>query len=291
MNSRAVSAGHKLGQMIGNFFEEFFSDTFEEFAIERNLFCDRKGPRPVVRGDKLKVTWLDSDGNPHDLDYVLEVDGSDTQQGKPIAFIELAWRRYTKHSRNKSGEIEGSLLHLRDTYKSCRFIGALLAGEYSEGGLRQLRSHQIAVLHVPFGKIAEAFRARGVDLAYPENASDRLKRRVIAKWESLRPEDLRVIKRALRASIKDDLTDFMKALEVAISRAVESVRILSLYGKEILCQTIAEGIELLSRYEVSTSGRLKHYKFEVYVRFKNGSKVEGTSVEKNEAVEFLELFS
>jgi hypothetical protein len=194
MNSGAVSAGHKLGQMIGNFFEEFFSDTFKEFALERNLYCDRKGPRPAVRGDKLKVTWHDSDGNPHDLDYVLEVNGSEARQGKPIAFIELAWRRYTKHSRNKSGEIEGSLLHLRDTYKSCRFIGALLAGEYSEGGLRQLLSHQIVVLHVPFGKIAEAFRGRGIDLAYPENASDELKRQVIAEWESLSHEDLRIIK-------------------------------------------------------------------------------------------------
>ena len=185
MNPRTVSTGHKLGQMIGHFFEEFFDETFNDFARRHDLYCDQKGARPAVRGNRLKVTWQDSDGNPHDLDYVLEIGGSKTKRVLPIAFIELAWRRYTKHSRNKSGEIEGSLLHLRNSYKGCRFVGALLAGEYSEGGLRQLRSHQIAVLHIPFKIIADAFRTKGIDLSYPENASDEVKRRVIDKWESL----------------------------------------------------------------------------------------------------------
>jgi hypothetical protein len=277
--------------MIGHFFEEFFSDTFSAFARERNLYCDQKGPRPAVRGDKLKVTWLDSDGNSHDLDYVLEVGGSETNQGQPIAFIELAWRRYTKHSRNKSGEIEGSLLHLRNTYRSCRFVGALLAGEYSDGGLRQLRSHQIAVLHIPFKKIAAAFRIKEVDLEYPESASDAVKRQVISRWESLSEADLKAIRRALQRAIKNDLGNFMDALESAISREVESVRILSLYGEEIQCHSIAESIELLNRYEPSTGKILEHYKFEIYIRFKNGSKVEGTFMTKAEALEFLSLFA
>ncbi len=59
MSPQAVSAGHKLGQMIGNFFEDFFSDTFNAFARQRKLYCDKRGPRPAVRGNKLKVTWRD----------------------------------------------------------------------------------------------------------------------------------------------------------------------------------------------------------------------------------------
>lgn len=290
MSPQATSAGHKLGQLVGNFFEDFFSETFSAFARQRKLYCDRKGPRPAVRGERQKVTWLDGDGNPHDLDYVLEIGGSEAKQGKPIAFIELAWRRYTKHSRNKSGEIEGSLLHLRNTYPSCRFVGAILAGEYSEGGLRQLKSHHIAVLYIPFAKIAAAFRTKGVNLVYPEDAPDEIKRQVMTKWESLTATDLRSIKLALRRAVKDDLKEFLDTLEAAISREVVSVRILSLYGEEMLCQSVAEGLELLGRYDFSSDRSRVHYKFEIDVRFKNGSKVEGAFITKAEAVEFLSLF-
>jgi hypothetical protein len=223
--------------------------------------------------------------------WITSLRSAEAKQGQPIAFIELAWRRYTKHSRNKSGEIEGSLLHLRDTYKSCRFVGALLAGEYSEGGLRQLLSHQIAVLHVPFEKIAATFRTKGVDLSYPEHASDATKRQVISRWEALSERQLEGIKHALHIAINEDLQKFLDALEAAISRAIDSVRILSPYGEEIFCRSVAEGIELLKRYEPFISDRLEHCKYEVDVRFKNGSKVEGIFMMKEEALEFLGLFA
>jgi hypothetical protein len=73
---------------------------------------DKKGPRPKVRGKKRKVAWTDSEGNVHDLDYVFEMNGTRDTMGEPVAFIELAWRRYTKHSRNKAGEIEAALVPL-----------------------------------------------------------------------------------------------------------------------------------------------------------------------------------
>ncbi len=83
----------------------------------------------------------------------------------------------------------------------------------------------------------------------------------------------------------------MAALESAISREVESVRILALYGEEIRCQTIAESIASLSCYDLSSGRNLEHCKFEIYVRFRNGSKVEGTFTTKEEALEFLGLFA
>ncbi len=51
------------------------------------------------------------------MDFVLERDGSDTRTGTPIAFIETAWRRYTKHSRNKAQEIQGAILPLVTTHR------------------------------------------------------------------------------------------------------------------------------------------------------------------------------
>jgi hypothetical protein len=177
--NKATSAGHKLGQLIGNFFEGVLLRHLQALATRKGLFLDCKGPRPNVRGKKHGVTWRDRRNNAHDMDYVLERNGSTDKLGQPVAFIEVAWRRYTKHSRNKTGEIEGALLHLRDSYRSCCFIGAILAGEYTDGGIQQLKSHGITVLHVPYRVLIESFRTMNVDLDYPENAPANQKRRLI----------------------------------------------------------------------------------------------------------------
>ena len=62
-------------------------------------------------------------------DYVLERGGTDTVRGLPAAFIETAWRRYTKHSRNKAQEIQGAVLALAHAKRlpapestHCRFL-------------------------------------------------------------------------------------------------------------------------------------------------------------------------
>lgn len=202
--AQVASPGHKLGQMVGNFFEELFAEDLVAFCSRYGFYCDRRGPRPKVRGTSRKVTWTDKYGNKHDLDYVIEMGGSDDHRGAPVAFVELAWRRYTKHSRNKTGELEGSLLHLRNTYETCRFLGAMLAGEYTDGGKNQLTSHGITVVHVPFEALAEAFRASGVELDYPEDAPAQLKRSAIRQWESLGKRGISDVKRRLRQVIADD---------------------------------------------------------------------------------------
>ena len=78
----ASASGHKWGQKIGEILE---------VANKRFLDFDSKGFRPA-RGGK-KVSWEDKYGNSHDLDYVFEAGGTDHIKGKPVAFIESAWRR------------------------------------------------------------------------------------------------------------------------------------------------------------------------------------------------------
>ena len=86
--------------------------------------------------------------NSHDLDFVLERGGTPDKIGMPVAFIETAWRRYTKHSRNKAQEIQGALEPLAETYRHLApFKGAVLAGVFTEGALTQLRSLGFTVLY------------------------------------------------------------------------------------------------------------------------------------------------
>ncbi len=111
----ADSPSHKFGQIIGNLLEELIKPEFLKFCKDRNLYLDTQVERSPARTGK-KVSWKDKYGNSHDLDFVIEKGGSKDKIGKPVAFIEAAWRRYTKHSRNKAQEIQGAVLPIADKH-------------------------------------------------------------------------------------------------------------------------------------------------------------------------------
>src|SRR5438876_623766 len=161
----AESPAHKFGQVIGEVLEAAVEPLLGGFAEEHNLYLDKKGVRPARSGNR--VSWTDAHGNTHDLDYVLERNGSDTKIGKPVAFIETAWRRYTKHSRNKAQEIQGAVLALAETYSHLRpFLGIVLAGVLTEPSLNQLRSCGFTVAYIPYDAIIRAFATVGIDAAF-----------------------------------------------------------------------------------------------------------------------------
>lgn len=100
----AASPAHRFGQIIGDVLESAIRPILQKVATDLGMYLDAKGPRQA-RGTRRKVEWVDGKGNTHDLDYVLESGGDEERIGTPRAFIEIAWRRYTKHSRNKAQEI------------------------------------------------------------------------------------------------------------------------------------------------------------------------------------------
>lgn len=287
--SQVASPGHRLGQMIGEFFEALFADDFTALATRLGYYCDKRGTRPA-RGKSTRIVWRDNRGNDHALDYVIEKDGSATRKGEPIAFIELAWRRYPKHSRNKSGEIAGALLPLRETYSSCRFTGAILAGAYTAGGKSQLISHGITTLHIPFAILAAAFKTYGIDLQYAEAASNEAKREVIEKWESLSACDVDQIRQHLRRAIEGDYRAFIQKLEAALSRRVQDVRILPLFGSELAFASLEDAVSTVERFNESPSPGATFHRYEILLRFTDGDKIEGVFHQKGDALAFLELF-
>ena len=136
----AESPAHKFGQLIGEILESTILPQLETFCSTNNLYLDhQKKVRPARSGKK--VAWSDQYGNTHDLDFVIERDGTDQQIGRPVAFIESAWRRYTKHSRNKAQEIQGAILPLAEKYKwNNPFLGAVLASAGAISGIIKLIS-------------------------------------------------------------------------------------------------------------------------------------------------------
>src|SRR6266513_1910456 len=164
----AQSYAHRWGQISGDIFEHFVRDMLKSIAEKHGLYLDYQKPRRArtKQGGKdlSKVTWQDSYGNRHDLDYVLERGGTEDVLGVPVAFIESAWRRYTKHSKNKVQEIEAAVLPIALTFSRHQpFCGAVLAGEFTRNALQQLESKGFAVLHIPYDSILAALRELGID--------------------------------------------------------------------------------------------------------------------------------
>jgi hypothetical protein len=82
----ATSPSHKFGQLLGDLLEEIMLPQLQDFCKSRGLYLDKKGDRPARAGKKL--TWLDKYENSHDLDFVIEKDGTEDKIGRPVAFIE-----------------------------------------------------------------------------------------------------------------------------------------------------------------------------------------------------------
>lgn len=282
-----ASPGHKLGQIIGVLLERTVGASLLVFAKRHGLYCDRQGERPAVRAGR-KVTWQDSRGNPHDLDYVVERNGSDESKGNPVAFIESAWRRYTKHSRNKAGELEGALLPLRDTYPTIRFLGVILAGEYSEGGLQQIRSAGIEVLHIPFATIATAFRRHGLEIDYSERATAAQKAKLNRALERASGTTLDLISSTLTDAIRPDYEAFERRLQVGVTEAATRVRVMALFGDETVYGSVREAIRELEKPAVVRALDLNTPRgYEVFIDYPSGARVSGRFQNQAELIQFL----
>ena len=164
----AESPAHRFGQLIGELLESVVRPQIEDFCGNQGLYLDHQKRKRPARSGK-KVSWTDQYGNAHDLDFVIEREGTDHQIGRPVAFIESAWRRYTKHSRNKAQEIQGAILPLAEKYRwNNPFLGTVLAGVFTEGSLDQLRSLGFQVLYFPYESLVAAFQSEGIDIAFDD---------------------------------------------------------------------------------------------------------------------------
>jgi len=294
----AESLAHRWGQIIGDGFEMFVRDVLADIAKQHSLYLDFKRPRKA-RGGQGKVTWQDGYGNKHDLDYVLERGGTEETRGVPAAFIESAWRRYTKHSKNKAQEIEAAVMPVALTFSRHQpFIGAALAGEFTRNALLQLESKGFGVLHVPYDSILAAYKDLGIDASSEDGVAGTTEaqfREKIAKWESLQqPQATDRFLAKLHALHQRDIADFKQRLDAAITRRVNSVRLTVLRGHSVECSDIESAIAYLIEeersYQLREAGEQREA-FEVQVRFNNGAKIDATFPKRAEAIAFLRSFA
>ncbi len=282
----AESPAHKLGQVIGNLLEGVILPVLQDFCEKHELYLDKQGNRGKARAGK-KVTWEDKYGNFHDLDFVVEREGTSDKKGRPLAFIEVAWRRYTKHSKNKAQEIQGAVLPIAELYQWEKpFLGAIVAGEFTQPSLDQLNSVGFKVLYFPYDSIVEAFKSLEIEVAFNESTPDHLFENCIKKIEQLSDTDRDQLKAILKKINATAIEKFIGLLAATIERAIIYVKVLPLYGHEKGFGTAQEAIEYLNNED--TENREKIFqKYEIFVKFNNGDLINGTFKEKKGALNFL----
>lgn len=174
-----ASSGHKLGQIIGDWFEEFFAlPILSSVAKELNLFLDSRFIKRTCRGEK--ITWEDQDSNIVDYDFVMELEGNDIKKGIPIGFFETFWRRGSRHSKDKARDDSGKLVPMRQTYPTSRFLGILSAGDFTRPAQELVTSRSIDLFYIPKNLIIASWQKNGLDIDYPDDLSEEKKSALVA---------------------------------------------------------------------------------------------------------------
>jgi hypothetical protein len=170
MPSRS-SSGHKLGQIIGDWYEQYFAlPLLESVSSELSLYLDHRFKKRNCRGDK--VIWEDSEGNAVDYDFVIELGGTNNRIGLPVAFFETFWRRGARHSKDKARDDSGKLVPMRHTYPTARILGVIAAGDFSEPAQNLLHSRNIRLFYVSKTNIINAWNDCDIVIDYDDKLSE-----------------------------------------------------------------------------------------------------------------------
>lgn len=282
----AESWSHRFGQILGDTVERAIEPILKNFADKYGLFLDKNGSRKARKSKR--VTWRDKYGNSHDLDFVIEKGGTEDQIGIPVAFIESAWRRYTKHSKNKAQEIQGAILPLRETYDTeCPFIGVILAGDYTENSIKQLCSLGFSCLYIEYPLIVGIFKKYGIDASSEENTPEPEFKRKVKAFEKL-GDKLDNLEADIRESKKKEIEVFLSGMEKCILKKIQTIVIYPLYSGSFEFKTASEAIEFIKKH--SPLKEVVFYKYEIIIKYSNGERIEAVCLDKNSAKDFLEKF-
>lgn len=286
----AKAPGHKLGQVVGTFIERFVASILGSFAAEHGYFLDTKGPRGKARPGK-KITWADKYGSSHDLDFVLEKAGTADVRGRPVAFIEVAWRGGTRHSRNKAQEIQGAVLPIAEKHVwDMPFLGAVIAGNFTDGASDQMAKAGFQVLYIKYDSVVTAFRKIGIKIEFDDDTSDEDAEVYLEKIEALSSTKRNRFEQHLAELNKSEISDFIGELKKALSRYIEKILITPLFGSSAEFPNVTDAIAYLGK-DIKSPQKLSMFKIDVLVCFSNGDKIDASFKRPSDARNFLDYVS
>ena len=282
----AKSPAHKIGQIIGKTLECIFEQILRE-TIPLDHYLDHANAKRKCRSSKLKLT--DKDNNTHELDFLIEKDGSDSHLGTPVAFIECAWRRYKKHSKNKAQEIQSAIIPLKNTFNGLPFMGTILSGEYTKPAIEQLKSVGFHVIYIPFQDMIVAFEAVGIDIYFDSETSTVKLHEISTNLENIPKEKISIISQLIKEKNHQQISTFKQSLEEHLTRKIMTVEIMPIIETTINLSD-ANSIDEWCKNREDYSLQISTDKFNIRLMFNNETDALFSTKTKQEIKKIIDAF-
>jgi hypothetical protein len=271
------SAGHKLGQLVGDWLEEYFvQPLLKTVADQLNLFLDHRFiARKARDGDK--INWADEDENEVDYDFVLEMEGTDEQKGILVAFFESFWRRGKRHSKDKARDDSGKLMPMRDTYPTVRFLGIVAGGDFSGPASELVKSRGIDLFYVPKAKIVGAFETQGLTIDYPDKTAEDKKAALADAFEKgLTPDKKVQVAKTLCDMVGEaTLQSYVTRVRAALGALPAELRFISQHrSKPVVFESIADASTFLTDPKFDFSKDITNFIYQI--TYSDGTEFERT---------------
>ena len=274
MTNKKASSGHKLGQLIGDWYEEYFIlPLLQRVGRNLNLFVDSRFVNRKVRVGK--ILWDDLDGNSVDYDYVLELGGSNVKLGIPVAFIECFWRRGARHSKDKARDDSGKLMPMRETYPTARFLGIVSAGNFTKPARELVRSRKIDLFYVPKEKIVNAFDSCGLKMDYPDKLPEDEKADIVEKFDkNFKASKKKAVQEALIELVgQATIESYVDRVRATLSALPQEIRfILRHDSMPIAFESVAAATDFLKLPNFNMTSPIESYLYQV--TYSDGSEFE-----------------
>ncbi|SEI87332.1 hypothetical protein SAMN05421831_11444 [Allopseudospirillum japonicum] len=265
MANNNASSGHKLGQLVGDWFEEHFVFPLLQTVGEKlNLFVDSRFVERTARAGK--ILWNDIDGNAVDYDAVLELGGTSETRGVPVAFIECFWRRGSRHSKDKARDDSGKLLPMKDTYPTARFLGIVSAGDFTNPARELVRTRGIDLFYIPKAKIVQAFADCGLVVDYPDKLAEEQKSELVNNFENgFTPEKKIEVKNKLHDLVGiTAINGYVDRVRSTLSALPQEIRFILRHDSQpISFESVVEASEFLESPSFKMDSPIETYIYEV----------------------------
>ena len=260
-----ASSGHKLGQLIGDWFEEHFVyPLLRDAGKKLDLFVDSRFVDRSVRDGK--IIWVDIDGNAVDYDAVLEIGGTKDQLGIPVAFIECFWRRGSRHSKDKARDDSGKLLPMKDTYASARFLGIVSAGDFTAPARELVLTRGIDLFYIPKAKIVQSFSDCGLVMDYPDKMAESEKASLVNEFESSFDNKKQIeVRNHLHEHVGEkDIKNYVNRLKSRLSALPQEIRfVLRHDSSPVKFDSIKRATDFLNSPDFKMESPIESYIYEI----------------------------
>lgn len=272
-----ASAGHKLGQLVGDWFEEFLAlPLLQQVGDHLHLFLDHRFHARKSRVGE-KIIWRDLDGNAVDYDFVMELGGTQSQLGIPVAFFECFWRRGKRHSKDKARDDTGKLLPMREVHPTARFLGIIAGGDFTAPARALVQNRQIDLFYVPKAKIISAFASHRLTIDYPDNLPEPQKAVLADEFDrALSAKMKKRVAATLRELVgKTSLDAYVDRVRAALGALPQEIRFVAQrQSRPAIFETIPEATAFLESPDFDWSVETSNFVYEI--TYTDGTEFERT---------------